>query len=334
MSLAPSVLKKALADLIFFGLVFGISVLSFSSMMFIQLGPVMLDFNDQQMAFISLVRALFGDFDIDHIMSSSPDYLNSYLMLTYLFVAVFIMLSMFFAILGESQANLRDDQRRAKQAGIERPEYGVFVDGYRLMETAAMHLPGIGPKISERVEKRRLGLEPVEDGKADTGPSAVDRIEARQLEMTDRLLEITSQMHLQPKTPSPISTAGDADATPSRATTSSRPSSPIQPETDQMRHVVESLAAMQQQLAEMSAQMGSMSFKPSRRHKGRREEGASKGHHDGSHINATHTNATQINDSPIRSIDRRGAAGTKLVEFPPTGRRTRAPPHKLDALVA
>lgn len=39
MDLAPAVLKKALPDLVFFGVVFFITVISFSSVMYIQLGP-------------------------------------------------------------------------------------------------------------------------------------------------------------------------------------------------------------------------------------------------------------------------------------------------------
>ena len=54
-------------------------------------------------SFVSLARALFGDFDIDAIFNNSRGYLNVVLFISYLFVAVFIMLSMFFAILGESQ---------------------------------------------------------------------------------------------------------------------------------------------------------------------------------------------------------------------------------------
>ena len=41
-----------------------------------------------------------------HYGTTHLGYLNALLFLIYLFVAVFIMLSMFFAILGESQANV------------------------------------------------------------------------------------------------------------------------------------------------------------------------------------------------------------------------------------
>ena len=47
MDLAPLVLKKALPDLVFFMIVFVISLLAFSTMFYVQLGPVMVDYNDQ-----------------------------------------------------------------------------------------------------------------------------------------------------------------------------------------------------------------------------------------------------------------------------------------------
>ena len=72
MDLAPTVLKKALPDLFFFGVVFAISLLAFSSMFYIQLGSVMVDFNDQIASFISLGRALFGDFSIDEARTPRP----------------------------------------------------------------------------------------------------------------------------------------------------------------------------------------------------------------------------------------------------------------------
>ena len=75
---------------------------------------------------LSLARALFGDFDIDDIMNNSSGYLNAVLFLIYLFVAVFILLSMFLAILGESQAAVRRYQDDEKASGEAPPEYGVF----------------------------------------------------------------------------------------------------------------------------------------------------------------------------------------------------------------
>ena len=73
MGLAPSVLKKAMADLIFFGVVFGISVFAFANVLFIQLGPNMAEFASPLNSFVTLARALFGDFDLDLIIDNSPD---------------------------------------------------------------------------------------------------------------------------------------------------------------------------------------------------------------------------------------------------------------------
>ena len=47
MSLMTAVLSKGKADLAFFGIVFGISMLAFSNMFYVQLGSVMEDYNDQ-----------------------------------------------------------------------------------------------------------------------------------------------------------------------------------------------------------------------------------------------------------------------------------------------
>jgi len=129
-----------------------------------------------------LSRSLFGDFDIDEIMSNSSGYSNVLLFLVYLFVAVFIMLSMFFAILGESQANLRDDQR---QEVNKKPEYGIFETGYDMLTNRVLlKAPLVGDNLRARREARR-----VQAIKADRSaqPQAVDRIEARQLELTEQV---------------------------------------------------------------------------------------------------------------------------------------------------
>ena len=125
MGLATSVLRKCALDLLFFGIVFIISMLSFSTMLYVQLGPVMDDYYDQLASFISLFRALFGDFDIELIMVNSSGYLNALLMLGYLFVAIFIMLSMFLAILAEAQVAVREDEDELKKDNAY-DEFGVL----------------------------------------------------------------------------------------------------------------------------------------------------------------------------------------------------------------
>jgi len=185
MDLAPLVLKRALADLIFFGLVFLISMLAFSTMFYIQLGPFLVDYATQEAALIGLSRALFGDFDIDEIMDNSSGYMNTLLFIIYLFVAVFIMLSMFFAILGERQAELRDAQREDKHAV---PEYGVFsVASEQFTEKVLLNMHKVGDSIrARREEKRKADLE----SERSKGSRDVDRIEMRQLALDAKLSDM------------------------------------------------------------------------------------------------------------------------------------------------
>jgi len=191
MNLAPLVLKKALPDIVFFLLVFVISMMSFSTMFYVQLGPVMVDFNTQTTSFLSLGRALFGDFNLDDIIDNSTGYLNAIFFLGYLFVAMFILLSMFFAILGESQANLRDEQRDQRKEGIPmEPEYGVFSHALALWRAMLLKVPVAARYVAAQKEEQEEKLKTAND----TGPSAVDRIEARQLELTDKIAEITTAL--------------------------------------------------------------------------------------------------------------------------------------------
>ena len=133
MNLATSVLRKAGPDLLFFAFVFIMSMVAFGMMFYVQLGPVMGNYNTQIGSLLSLARALFGDFDIDDILNNSRDYLNAIFFLVYLFVAVFILLSMFLTILGEHQQAVRELQSdRRESAGRlgarVRHEYGVLHD--------------------------------------------------------------------------------------------------------------------------------------------------------------------------------------------------------------
>ena len=152
MGLAPNVLKKALPDIFFHSAVFVISMFAFSTMFYINLGSVMWEYSDAITSFISLSRALFGDFDITDIMENSADHNNTILFISYLFVAMFILLSMFFAILGEAQANLRDDERL--QAQLDKanfvepePEYGVLANLGSLMHSGLSKAPFFGRLI-------------------------------------------------------------------------------------------------------------------------------------------------------------------------------------------
>ena len=180
MGLAPLVLKRALPDLVFFVAVFFIVLLAFSQLFYVGLGPHMVAYVDQQASLISLGRALFGDFDIGEILGNSPGYTMTVLFLAFLFISVFILLSMFFAILGESQANLRDDQRddrkEAEKKGEELPpEYGIIAGaGDMARRGLAWVFPDFSRKLDESIRQKS-------EEEKHRRPSAVDRVEARQL---------------------------------------------------------------------------------------------------------------------------------------------------------
>jgi len=119
-----SVLRTSVVDLFFFGVVFIISVIAFSMMLYVQLGNVMERFFDQFPSFVTLARGLFGDFDLDEIMNNSSGYGNVILFLAFLFVAIFLVLSLFLTILAEASVRVRElESERRKDPEFN--EYGV-----------------------------------------------------------------------------------------------------------------------------------------------------------------------------------------------------------------
>ena len=89
-------------------------MLAFSQFFYVVLGASIPSFNDGPTSILTLIRALFGDFEMSQIMESGG--WNAALFLVYLFVAVFILLSMFLAILGEAQAAVREDEAAEAEA--------------------------------------------------------------------------------------------------------------------------------------------------------------------------------------------------------------------------
>jgi hypothetical protein len=168
MGLATAVLKKTALDLLFFGVTFIIAMFAFSMMLQIQLGPVMANYSSQIPAFLALFRALFGDFDINDILTNSGSYSNALIFLGYLFIAVFVMLSMFLAILAEGQVAVRDDERswRESMAGAGKldDEYGVVSATGRLVSSsiiqplrAALLAPLVEDEPEAKVEEPAAG---------------------------------------------------------------------------------------------------------------------------------------------------------------------------------
>jgi len=139
LGLATDVLRKCLIELLFFGISFVISMLAFSMMLYIQLGPFMATYINNEASFISIARALFGDFDIDEILDNSKDYLNAILFICYLFIAIFIMLSMFLAILADAQVAIKDyKENRPREIAVKEDgwssEFGIIAASKSLLD--------------------------------------------------------------------------------------------------------------------------------------------------------------------------------------------------------
>lgn len=119
MGLLSAVLLHAAPDLLYFTITFGISLVSFAVSFYCMLGANMDDFVSIERSLLTLLRALFGDFDVNEIDDNSPNMVNSTIFLVYLFIAVFILLSMFLAILGEAQGVVLEQNRQQSSFGAE-----------------------------------------------------------------------------------------------------------------------------------------------------------------------------------------------------------------------
>ena len=102
------------------------------------------DFYSQPSSMIALAKALFGDFPFEEIMDNSRGYLNAMMFIMYLFVAVFILLSMFLAILGEAQAAAREDEEKKKASGEYGNEYGAIGESFEWVKQKVHRLRSKG----------------------------------------------------------------------------------------------------------------------------------------------------------------------------------------------
>jgi len=117
-ALATSVLSHGLADLMMFFIFFIWSIISFAQLFFMQLGPYMEGYASLIRSIVTLGRALFGDFDMEAVINTSNNWLNVLFFISYLFVAVFILLSIFLTILGEHQGYVREDDPSLNSWGV------------------------------------------------------------------------------------------------------------------------------------------------------------------------------------------------------------------------
>ena len=152
MSIFVEVLRYCMMDMVCFCVVFMVTVLSFSMMLYMQLGPVVNDFYEQIPSALALSRALFTDFDIDEVMHNSAGWFNVMLYLLYLFVAVFVMLSLFLSLLAEGFIKIKSGRERERADDPHYSEYGLLYSGWRLFslsvqKTAEIYGGNTGVKL-------------------------------------------------------------------------------------------------------------------------------------------------------------------------------------------
>ena len=194
MSLMTSVLSKGCYDLLFFGIIFGLSMFSFCMLFYIQLGSFMDDYHSQTSSIVALALALFGDFPFAEILDNSRGYTNGILFLVYLFIAVFILLSMFLAILGEAQAAAREDEMMAKADGSAPNPYGFFGEGKDWVVKKLGELKEMRSGGADKEGEGEEGLDPL-DGPDAALHTALTKLQAR-LEgtMKQRLTAIETRL--------------------------------------------------------------------------------------------------------------------------------------------
>lgn len=81
-----------------------LAITGFGLMFWVLLGSTMSGFATQMRSIITMTRAALGDFDVSAIDENSPSATNLVLFLFGVTVVQFVLLSMFFSILGEAQA--------------------------------------------------------------------------------------------------------------------------------------------------------------------------------------------------------------------------------------
>ena len=188
-SLATSVLRYALVDLLFFSIAFLISMFSFSMLFYVSLGPCMSQFMSIEASFLTITRSLFGDSDIGAILDNSKNYLSAFFYLGYLFVAIFIMLSMFIVILADSQLKMLDRKRKLSEAEVL--DQDGWPDEYGALAYVSESVRGWFGCTQEPTKEPERKAAPAED-KAEG--ALVETLMASQLELINEVKALRTEL--------------------------------------------------------------------------------------------------------------------------------------------
>jgi len=191
MSLLSRVLENCAMDITFFSIIFLLSLYAFANMFYVLLGTNIGDFFDMTSSLLAMFRSLFGDFDVDEIEENSADHTNAMLFLVYLFVAVFILLSMFLAILADAQSTVTgggpeshaweqivEDAKEADPvADIHDTFWEVVLWFYRCWDREEPEEKPSTPKIEQKEMTPRANKEMVKENEAEA--KVADEMEAK-----------------------------------------------------------------------------------------------------------------------------------------------------------
>jgi hypothetical protein len=106
LALVSNVVAYASIDLFLFSIVFLVCLTGFASLFFLNLHAQMWSYKTYYYSFITMLRGLSGDFDMDTLDGLSSDGWEAMLFLFTLFVLVFILLTMFLTILGNAASTV------------------------------------------------------------------------------------------------------------------------------------------------------------------------------------------------------------------------------------
>jgi hypothetical protein len=121
-----------------------LTVYGFSLMFWVLLGSTMSGFSDKSRSFITMTRAALGDFDVASIDENSPTDTNLLLFLFGITVIQFILLSMFFSILGEAQAIIIARNREEEMDALSEEAREAEKRAVEIMHDAEKRVSKIG----------------------------------------------------------------------------------------------------------------------------------------------------------------------------------------------
>lgn len=131
------VLSYCFAGLLSLSVVIILTVVGFALMFWVLLGSTMSGFADKERAIITMMRASLGDFDVASIDENSPSESNLMLFLFGVTAVQFILLSMFFSILGDAQAEII-----ARNQENEMDEFAKMAEAQEKLEKMAEAMGG------------------------------------------------------------------------------------------------------------------------------------------------------------------------------------------------